>query len=147
MRRIEAEYVATYKVRFIYHHMAFIGEESIRAAEATECAGEQGALWDYMDTLFANQHGENRGAFGDRYLKAFAEGLKLDTLKFNACLDTRRYRSAVLQETQEGRARGVVSTPTFFINGEKIEGLMPFEGFQQKIEAALAQGRRSRKSV
>ena len=139
MRRIETEYVTTHKVRFVYHYIAFLGEESIRAAEAAECADEQGALWEYMDTLFANQHGENQGAFGDRYLKAFADGLRLDTLKFNACLDTRRYRDAVLKETQEGRARGVQFTPTFFINGEKIEGL-PREGFQQKIEAALSHG-------
>ncbi|MBI3359955.1 MAG: thioredoxin domain-containing protein [Chloroflexi bacterium] len=134
---MEETYVATGKVRFIYHHMAFIGEESIRAAEATECAGEQGALWRYMDTLFANQHGENQGAFADQYLKAFASEMGLDQLKFNTCLDSRRYRTAVLQETQEGRARGVQSTPSFFINGELIKGLLPFEGFKEKIDAAL----------
>lgn len=120
--------------------MAFIGEESVRAAEAVECAGEQGQTWEYMDVLFANQRGENRGAYADRYLKAFAEGLGLDTLAFNACLDSRRYRSAVLLETQDGRARGVQSTPTFFINGEMLVGLAPYNVFQQKFEAALGQG-------
>lgn len=140
MRRIEEEYIAADKVRFVYHHMAFIGQESVRAAEAVECAGEQGQTWEYMDVLFANQRGENQGAFADRYLKAFAEGLGLDTLEFNACLDSRRYRSAVLLETQDGRARGVQSTPTFFINGEMSVGLAPYTTFQQRIEAALGQG-------
>lgn len=138
LRRIEEEYIATGNVRFVYYHFAFLGEESVRAAEASECAGEQGHVWDYLDTLFANQNGENRGAFADAYLKSFAEGLGLDMLEFNRCLDTRRYRSVVLQETQEGRRRGVTSTPTFFINGELSAGLLPFEGYKELIDKALA---------
>jgi protein-disulfide isomerase len=141
LRRIEEVYVATGQVRFVYNHFAFLGEESIRAAEASECAREQDRFWDYTDTVFANQRGENRGAFADQYLKSFAEGLGLDTLGFNTCLDTRRYRNDVLQTTEEGRSRGVSSTPSFFINGQKITvNTLAFEEFQQQIEAALAGG-------
>jgi protein-disulfide isomerase len=140
LRQIEEAYIATGQVRFVYNHFAIIGEESIRAAEAAECAGEQGRIWDYMETLYANQRGENRGAFADPYLKSFAEGMELDTLAFNSCLDSRRYRTLVQQETQAGRARGVTSTPTFFINGKAVLGALPFAEFQREIEAALAGG-------
>jgi protein-disulfide isomerase len=141
LRRIEEEYVATGQVRVVYNHFAFIGEESIRAAEAAECAREQGRFWDYADTLFANQRGENRGAFADQYLKSFADGLGLDTLEFNTCLDTRRYRTAVQEATQAGQARGVNSTPSFFVNGQAIRvNSLAFEEFQAPIEAALGQG-------
>ena len=138
--QLEAAYISGGQVRFVFNHFAFLGEESVRAAEAAECAAEQGRVWDFMDTLWANQRGENRGAFADRYLKSFAGGLGLDALSFNSCLDTRRYRAAVLQETQAGRERGVNSTPSFFVNGKLVSGAQPFEVFQQEIEAALAAG-------
>ena len=93
-----------------------------------------------MDTLFANQHGENQGAFDKAHLEAFAEGLSLDRLKFRTCLDTYRYRAAVLRETQAGRGRGVHGTPTFFLNGQMIFGALPFEDFQRQIETALGGG-------
>jgi protein-disulfide isomerase len=138
--RLEAAYVATGQVRFVYNHFAFLGEESVLAAQAVECAGEQGRVWDYMDTLWANQRGENRGAFVDVYLKSFAEGMGLQTLEFNACLDSGRTRSLVQAETQAGRERGITSTPSFFVNGKFVSGAQPFEEFQREIEAALAGG-------
>jgi protein-disulfide isomerase len=139
-RQIEEAYVATGKIKFVYHYFAFIGEESIRAAQATECAGEQGQAWPYMDTLFANQHGENQGAFDKPHLEAFAEGLGLDRLKFKTCLDTNRHRAAVLRETEAGRARGVQGTPTFFLNDQRISGALPFAEFQRQFELALGLG-------
>jgi protein-disulfide isomerase len=102
--RIEEAYLApgTGQVRFVYNHFAFLGEESVQAAQAVECAAKEGRAWDYMDTLWANQRGENRGAFADAYLKAFAEGLGLDVLAFNACLDSGRFRSLVLARRRPG---------------------------------------------
>ncbi|MAU00589.1 MAG: hypothetical protein CL608_25880 [Anaerolineaceae bacterium] len=115
-----------------------IGPESIRAAEAAACANEQGQFWPYHDTLFANQRGENQGAFRDDTLQAFAAALGLDEAAFNACLDSGRYRDEVQAETAAGQERGVRSTPTLFINGEKVEGAIPFDQLQPMIEAALA---------
>jgi len=97
-------------------------------------------VWPYIDTLFANQHGENQGAFDKGHLEAFADGLGLDQLKFRTCLDTNRYRAAVLRETQAGRDLGVQSTPTFFLNGKLIPGVLAFEDFQRLIETALGSG-------
>lgn len=124
-------------MRLVYRHFAFLGPESLAAAEAAECANEQGAFWAYHDTIFANQAGENRGAFSETNLKAFAAQLGLDTKAFNQCLASHRYRDAVIADYQEGQQRGVRSTPTFFINGQKIEGALPFAQFQTLIEAAL----------
>ena len=72
---------------FVWRDFAFLGEESIRAAEAARCAGEQGKFWEYHDYLFnyiwdnyysKNISGENVGAFSDRNLKSFAAALGLD---------------------------------------------------------------------
>ena len=129
------------KVRFEYHHLAFLGPESLVAAEASEFAAEQGAFWPYHDILFANQAGENQGVFNPDRLKAFAAELGLDTSAFNACLDSGRYRQKIQSDNQAARDRGVTTTPTIFINGQKIEGALPFAQFQAIIEAELARPR------
>lgn len=130
-------YAGSGLVRFEYKNFAVIGPESIRAAEAAACANEQGQFWPYHDAIFANQRGENQGAFRNDTLKAIAAALGLDEAAFNDCLDSDRYREAVEAETAAGQERGVRSTPTLFINGEKIEGAIPFEQLQPLIEAEL----------
>ena len=62
----------------------------------------------------------------------------LDEAAFNDCLGSNRYREEVQAATAAGQERGVRSTPTLFINGEKIEGAIPFEQLQPLIEAELA---------
>ena len=125
-------------MRFEYHHFAFLGAESTWAAEASECANEQGQFWPYHDTLFANQRGENQGAFSRDALKNFAAAIGLDEAAFNECLDSGRYRDAVQRETTAARQRDVRTTPTFIINGEKVEGAIPLARLQSRIEAELS---------
>ena len=128
-------YVKTGIVRIGYQHFAFLGEESGWAAEASECADEQGAFWAYHDKLFSSQAGENKGAFTKDKLKQFAGELKLNTAQFNGCLDTGKYASIVMAETASLQSLGVESTPTFLINSRPIAGALPFEAFQQIIES------------
>jgi len=138
--QILATYGDTGEVRFVFNNFAFLGAESIRAAEAAECANEQGAFWQYHDTLFLNQKGENQGAFNDAVLKSFAASLGLDQAAFNNCLDSGKYRSAVEADRAAAAARNVNTTPTFFVNGQEVRGALPFAQFQPYIEAALAAG-------
>jgi protein-disulfide isomerase len=137
LAEVEKQYVTTGAVRIEYRHYAFLGNESLLAAQASECAAEQHFFWEYHDILFANQSGENRGAFSEAKLKRFAAeaGLSLDA--FDACLDGERYKSAVEAETALGKEQGVSSTPTFFVNETKITGAQPFSTFQSAIEGAL----------
>jgi protein-disulfide isomerase len=126
------------KVRFVYNHMAFLGQESIDAAEASECANEQDRFWDYANTLFTNQRGENRGGFNLGRLKQFAVDLNFDTDAFNVCVDSRRYRALVQQETEAAKALGITSTPSIFVNGRKLEGAPDFAQLSQMIEQLAA---------
>lgn len=137
LRQIEETYVANGAVRVVFHHFAFIGEESMRAAEAAECAGEQSAFWLYADTLFTNQAGENVGAFSDARLLDFAAQLGLDTAVFQSCLAENRYRAKVLADTADGRARGVRSTPTLFINDRMEIGAISLARFESIVSPLL----------
>ena len=117
--------------------MAFLGEESAWAAEASECASDQDAFWEYHDKLFASQSGENQGAFNKDNLKKFAADLKLDTAKFNECLDSGKYTQAIQDQTNAAQQLGVRSTPAFVINGIPVMGAQPFDAFKQVIETEL----------
>jgi protein-disulfide isomerase len=126
-------------VRIGYWHFAFLGQESQWAGEASECAAEQDAFWEYHDYLFDNHGGENRGAFSKDNLKRFADELGLDTEAFNKCLDSGRNNQVVQSETASGREIGIQSTPTFLVNGQPVVGAQPFEVFEQMIEKELNQ--------
>jgi protein-disulfide isomerase len=124
-------------VRFVFRHLAFIGDESRWAAEASECANEQGRFWDYYNRLFEEQTGENVGDFTPENLKRFAADLGLDTDQFNQCLDSGKYQAKVQQEGREAQQLGVRSTPTLFVNGQLIKNGSNYEVLQAAIESAL----------
>ena len=136
-RQLEEEYVSQGLVLLVFRHFAFLGAESRWAAEAAECANEQGRFWDYHDKLFQEQAGENVGAFSRENLKHFAEELGLDTEQFNQCLDSGKYSDKVQEETKEGVRKGVRGTPSVFVNGRLIEGGSDYNVLRAAIEAAL----------
>lgn len=146
--RLMEAYVADGTVYFVYRSFGeFIGSESGRSAEAAYCAGDQEKFWEMHDIIFANQTGENVGAFADRRLTAFAETLGLDMGQFNTCFTGEDYKDLVEQDLKDGLAAGIEATPSFVmsyvVNGETkskiLQGAQPFDVFQQEIEAALAE--------
>ena len=125
-------------MRFGYHHFVFLGPESRWAGEASECAADQDAFWEYYDRLFDSQSGENGGAFNKENLKRFAAELGLDTTTFNDCLDSGKYTSIVEAETRAAQSLGIRSTPSFLINGKPLIGAQAFEVFKQTIDAEIS---------
>lgn len=137
-QQIIEKYGESGQVRFEYNHYAFLGQESIRAAEAAECANEQDAFWEYHDALFLNQNGENQGTFNDTTLKTYASLIGLDEQAFSSCFDSGKYREHIQESYENGVDLGVKSTPSFIINGELISGARPFTEFDRLIEEAIA---------
>ncbi|MBI4674808.1 MAG: DsbA family protein [Chloroflexi bacterium] len=133
------EYVGTGKATYVYKHMAFLGNESVWAAVAAECAADQGKFWQYHDSLFDHQNGENQGAFAKDKLIAFGKALDLEMTKFEKCVTGDETLARVQADTQEAQANGVSSTPTFFVNGKPLVGLTSPDEFKQVIDQALNQ--------
>lgn len=134
---IEEEFVSTGQVRLQLRSVAMLGQESDLAAQAAECANDQGRFWDFHDTLYANQRGENKGAFSSDNLKRFAEALELDTAAFDSCLDTGKYASTVRDDTEAARQVGVTSVPTVFVNGRAVADATNEDIMRAAIEEAL----------
>lgn len=121
-------------VRFIYRDfpIADIHSEAIAAAEAANCAGQQGKYWPYHDQLFVQQ--DNLGS--DLY-QSLAQSLGLEMDKFNRCLQGRLTLAEIKDDYEAGLAAGVSGTPTFFVNGYPVRGVLPFDAWQQIIAAVL----------
>lgn len=132
---IEQAYVATGKVKLVSHYYA-LWDESLPFVAAAMCAAEQGKYWDFDHTLFANQ-----ASLEVNTLPVLARQAGLDMEAFNKCQQSGAYLARAKSYRDQGRAAGVNSTPTFFINGTRFllrASPEPFEQFRQEIERVLA---------
>ena len=138
-------YVTPGTLRIVYHDAAFQGakssssyDESVEAAAGARCAADQGRYWPFQDWTFANQAGENKGAFAAGRLKAIATAAGLDLAAWDSCLATGQQQAAVRSETKQAVASGVGSTPTMILNGQTIVGLRGVTELGGRIESAAA---------
>jgi len=130
---IDEKYIKTGKVKLVYRDFPLnFHQQAQKAAEASECADEQGKFWPMHDKLF--NEGVQGGVEG---FKKYAKDLGLDTGKFNKCLDSGQMASEIKRDLADGSRYGVSGTPGFFINGVKVVGAQPFQVFEQVIEAEL----------
>ena len=131
--QIEENYIKTGKVRYVFRDFPLgFHQYAQKAAEAAECADEQGKFWQYHDKLF-----ENQDALGIDSLKQYAKELSLNAVKFNNCLDSGKMASEVEKDLSDGLEYGVEGTPMFFINGVGLSGAQPYSAFEQIIEQEL----------
>jgi len=126
------------RVRLVYRDfpLTSIHPYAEKAAEAGECAHEQGKFWEYHDILYLNQTALDRASLG-----RYAQNAGLDTAQFDSCLDSGKYESEVAGDLRDGAAAGVQGTPAFFVNGRLISGAQPYSVFKSAIDAALASAR------
>jgi protein-disulfide isomerase len=140
--------VATGRIYYVFHSFLIIDratwdapvKESHQAANAAMCAADQNRFWDYHDMLFNNWTGENVGDFTDPRLVAYAQTLKLDMGRFNACFKNNRFKAKIDADIAEGTQLGVNGTPSVFVNGIQVTpGFMPtYNLILQAIETAQA---------
>ncbi len=137
LKQIEKDYIDTGNVKFIFKHFPLsFHENSQKAAEASECAGEQGSekFWLMHDKMLENQQ-----ALTVVDLKKYAADLKLDPMKFDECLDTNKYAEKVKADMDAGAKVGIQGTPGFLINGIIVSGAQPFAVFEEVIKAELGE--------
>lgn len=138
--QIIKDYVDSGKAVFYFRHFAFLGDASTLAANATECANEQGKFWEMHDYLYKNQPPESdTSMYTVDNLTQVAGNLGMNTENFRSCLSTNKYQKNVDKDMSEGQTAGVSGTPTLFVNGVSIVGAVPYAQIKQQIDAALSQ--------
>ena len=136
-KQLRSEYEPTGKVRFDHKSFIIEGPATAGAAAAAHCAADQNRFWDYYYLLYSRQ-GAGSEPFAKSALKQYGAQLGLDSARFNTCVDADTHLETVYRESSEGRSLGVQATPTFFVNGKKLEGARPYSDFKSAIESALA---------
>jgi protein-disulfide isomerase len=120
-----------------------IHKQAFKAAEAVNCAGDQGKYWEMHDRLFQNQ----------KDLQAWsghAQAVGIDTTAFDACMSAAKYAAEIRRDMEEARKAGVTATPGFLLARREgtagnrvrtvasLRGAQPFEAFKAEIDKLLA---------
>jgi protein-disulfide isomerase len=131
LREVEERYRG--RVRLVFRHFPLARHrDAPKAAEASECARDQGRFWEMHDRLFANAE---RLATAD--LKGHARAIGLDGPAFDGCLDSGRHGERWRRDLADAESYGASGTPMFFINGRLVSGAQPFAVFARVIEEEL----------
>jgi predicted DsbA family dithiol-disulfide isomerase len=129
------------KIRIVYRQfpLTSVHPHAEKAAEASLCAYEQQHFWEFHDSMFGNQK-----ELSVPDLKQRAVDLKLNTDKFNECLDSGRQVAAIQKDVQEGARSGVTGTPAMFINGRFLNGNQPYPAIKDIIDDELQRNQASK---
>lgn len=120
------------QIRFVYRDFPITSQESFNAAQAAECAEDQGGYWEFHDALFSGRHGLGLEAY-----RSYANELGLDAEELVRCVEEGRHAQEVQADARYASQLGVSGTPTFFINGIPLVGAQPLERFTELIDAEL----------
>jgi protein-disulfide isomerase len=133
LKKLEEAYPG--KIRIVFRDLPLLNlhKNAGVAAEAAQCANDQGKFWEMHDRLFANQ-----AKLTAPELKEHAVAIGLQAEPFNQCLDSGKYTAEWKKDSEEATRLGLSGTPAFFINGRLLSGAQPYESFVQVIEEELA---------
>jgi protein-disulfide isomerase len=112
--------VAEKKIRFAYTYFPFIGDESVRAAAAAVCAGDQDKFFPYSDILYTNQASENSGFLTTNRLVSFGKDAGITGSAFTTfekCVRAGTYEGFVLRSADNASKQGIHQTPTLLVTG------------------------------
>jgi protein-disulfide isomerase len=136
---IKQRLVATGQVRWIFRDLPLsIHRNTMSAHHAAQCAGEQGRFWEMHDQIFFN-HGrwvpERRP---ERALRDLAGAIGVDLRRYDECMSSNRYMARLQQLQADAAARGISSTPTFEIGGQRVSGALYYDDLKRLVDRAAA---------
>ncbi len=126
------------KMTFVFRHFPLPQHQNGKlGSEAAEAAGEQGKYWEMNDILYSRQIEWSESNNAIDYFVKYAAELKLDTAKFKKSIVDYKFDEKIKADQTDGQTLGVNSTPTFFLNGEKIVGGQSYDTWKKKIDTLL----------
>jgi protein-disulfide isomerase len=139
------EYIETGKIKHVFldFPLESIHKLAFKAAEAANCAGEQGKYWEMHDRLYSNQQALEPWT-------THAQAVGLDVPKFEACLNGGGQAAEIRRDMAEAQKAGVTGTPAFFLSYTdpksskvtteiRLTGSQPFANFKAAIDKLLAE--------
>ena len=132
MKQVLSTYPDTVKLIIRDFPIDSVHPEAISAAVAANCAQAQGNFWEYHDALYDQQD-----ELGENLYQSLARQFNLDLTKFDSCSKSLAVRKEIGDDYDAGIKAGVGGTPTFFVNGQKVEGPLPIDLWKQIIKLSI----------
>jgi len=121
------------QIRFVWRDYAVITLRSPEAAEAGQCANDQGKFWEFHDIVYQHQ-----GAIEAGDLEGYAKTIGLNLSQFDQCVNSHHYRARVNAEQTEAFTYGYNGAPFFLINNQLLQGGQSLSVFSSIIDPILA---------
>jgi len=141
---VQRELIETGKLKYVYRDYPLASHAQAKpAAQAANCAGQQGQFWAMHDWLFAHQAEINAAL-----LRGAGAELGLDVAAYQACIDGGATQADIDRDVRDGINAGVRGTPAFLIGrtgpnhtvtGELATGVQPLEAIRARVEALMAE--------
>lgn len=138
VEQVYEKYKADITFQFRSFPLRQIHPNAVLAHRYAEAASDQGKFWEMYDLLYKNQDSWSSSSTADTVFKSLAQSLNLDMGKLEADVKSDTTNAIINADIDAGKKLGVSSTPTFFIDGKKIENPRDLEGFNKLIEDAIA---------
>jgi protein-disulfide isomerase len=131
VRTLRSEYRDRIAFRYVHFPLTNIHPDAFKAAEASECANDQGKFWEYHDKLYENQRGLGTGLY-----YSIAKSLDLNFSQFKQCFDTDATKDVVMRDLRESLGKNLRGTPSFFVNDIPVENFA-YENLKKIIDEEL----------
>ncbi len=126
------------KVNFVFRNYPLpMHPNAMIAAVAAEASGSQGKYFEMHRELFGNQSEWAESKNPMEHFTNYADSIGLDTVKFIKDVEDKKFEDKIKKDITDGNSVGVNATPTFFINGQKQSGGLPYDQFKIKLDEAL----------
>ena len=137
LQKLRSEYKD--KLKFVFKQFPLPSHNNgLDAALASEAAGEQGKFWEFHDVLYEKQAEWSTLPNPNSEFEKYAQSLGIEMAKFSKAVKDKSYSEKINTDKSDGADLNVEATPTFFLNGKKIQGGLTYEQFREKIEEILA---------
>ncbi len=141
VKRVHEEYGDKLAIVYRNFPLTTIHKNALRGAYAAEAAGQQGKFWEMHNKLFDNQKEWSEGENPQKFIDEYATSLSLDMDRFKKDMDSQSVKDKVATDAASAEKFEVNGTPTFFLNGKKLNSLRGFDDFKTVIDEALGSGK------
>lgn len=125
-------------IRFVYRHFPLSQHQNaLPASYASEAAGKQGKFWEMYDLIFTNHDIWENSTTSREIFTEYAQKLGLDMNKYSIDVDSKEIKDKIDLDMNGGLKAKIDSTPSFYINGNKIQNPQSYEEFKKLIDEAI----------
>lgn len=134
-KSLEEKYGQSVRFEFKHFPLRSIHQYAYEAAQAAECAADQGKFWEFVDVNYVNQKD-----LSSAVLRTWGAALGLNADLYDRCIRSEIKGDTIMADEAEGEKLGVQGTPSYFVNGKRVE-VSSLEAMSAAIDAALAQAK------